>query len=76
MMQPRRAGRADVHGRAGTDGFQSLENLDLVGAVVGSIRLAALAIRTGHPFSRLQFVGEGLGFNLLTRSIGLFHLPL
>ena len=34
MVQARRAGRPDVHGRALPDGFEALENLDFVGAVV------------------------------------------
>ena len=34
MVQPRRAGRADVHGRTLADRLEALEDLDLVRAVV------------------------------------------
>ncbi len=34
MVQPRRAGRADVHRRPLAHGLEALEDLDLVGAVV------------------------------------------
>ena len=44
MMQPRRSGRADVHGRPLADRFEPLENLDLVGAVVFAGAWSAVAV--------------------------------
>jgi hypothetical protein len=35
VVESRRAGRADVHGRALPHGLEPLEDLDLVGAVIG-----------------------------------------
>jgi hypothetical protein len=50
MMEPRRAGRADVHRRPLADGLEALQNLDLVGAVVidpGSVAVVRRRRRRG-----------------------------
>ena len=44
MVQPGRPGRADVHRRPFADGFEPLENLDFVGAVVFAGALSAVAV--------------------------------
>ena len=59
MVQPRRAGRADVHGRTLADGFEPLENLDLVRAVVVGAG-GAVAVRAHRS--------AGRGVRLLSRS--------
>ncbi len=51
MVQPRRARRADVHGRTLANGFKPLENLDLVCAVVVGAG-GAIAVRAHRSAGR------------------------
>ena len=44
MMQTGRPGRPDVHRRPQADGFEALENLDLVGGILRDIGRGPMAV--------------------------------
>ena len=67
MMQPCHTGRPDVHGRPLADGFQPLEDLDLVGAVVFAGALSALPVVVGGD------VRSGWLLERFFGSVGMFH---
>ena len=52
MVQPGRAGRADVHGRPFPHGLEPFEDLDLVGAVIVGRPVAVGACRIRSPTLR------------------------
>ena len=70
MMQPRRPGRADVHRRPLPDGFEPLEDFDLVGAVVFAGTLAAL---TFVPVGAVLNVGGSRLGERFFCSVRMFH---
>ena len=63
MVQARCTGRADVHGRPLANGLQAFENLDLVGAVFGSV------FRRGRHDVRCS----GPGRSGLVQGFGMIH---
>ena len=68
MVQSGRAGRADVHRRPLADGFQPLEDLDLVGAVVFAGALSTVAVVTRRDVASSEVLVWG------GCSVGMFHV--
>ena len=75
MMQAGRTGRADVHRRPLADRLQPLEDLDLVGGIVGDVGRAAMTVAAGHGVRRYHVVGERLfGDGFVFCRVEMFHV--
>jgi hypothetical protein len=63
VVETRRSGRADIHRGPLADGFKTLENLDLVRAVIVHTRTVPVAGSDGSGLGQRRVVWSGVEFS-------------